>query len=92
MFELEQKMKTVLLQYILLKLTYREEFDWRSIDFDDVHGVWDSTLGLEIMPMDMSSYGVEIGLLTRYEDEIYNIDQIVWQTLYDSLNENLKTF
>ena len=89
MWNLQNKINAVLLQYALLHYTEPHK-DWGMVDFDNFRGIYQDDL--EYNGMDVSSYGCKIGLLSKYEDELYDVDANVWQKLYDELMEKLKCF
>lgn len=56
-----------------------ETLNQTMVDFDDVRGGFT-----------LSELGCELGLLNRYEDELYYVDQDKWEVLYTDLRNQLQ--
>lgn len=74
-FEMEKIIGTEVMTLILLKITEGQTM----MDFDsDFCG----RLPFGLMQMDLVELGVETGILDKYEDELYYIDDNAWKAVY----------
>jgi hypothetical protein len=88
-------MERLLLLYCLLKETSKQNEDSirepvTLVDFDDVSSYY--ICGLNIGAYDMTYLGVHLGLLSRYEDNLYYVDFEQWHFYNNRMNISMCNF
>ena len=92
MGKIQATIQNLLFVYYLLNVTSKVNEDGQRepvlgfVDFDDVNSFYNHPF--TVYQFDMTNKGQELGLLSRYEDELYSVDADVWYQLERTL-ENI---